>query len=140
MNGVDAATSAKLPETYAELVALHMPRPIHDKMGLEMATEMVDRLVGFRLNAEQEDYLDLLSQLIEKFEKETVPRPAKLKGVAALRFLLGEEESRALELAKILGTSVATAYKILQGKRRLTADHSRALSKRFHVSTDLFVA
>jgi hypothetical protein len=34
-----AFTFARLPKTYSGLVALHMPRPIHDKVAYDNAVE-----------------------------------------------------------------------------------------------------
>lgn len=37
---------ARLPKTYSGLVALHMPRPIHDKVAYDNAVEVVHALAG----------------------------------------------------------------------------------------------
>ena len=39
-------TFADLPTSYSGLVALHMPRPIHDKMAYDNAVEVVHALAG----------------------------------------------------------------------------------------------
>ena len=51
-----------LPKTYAGLVAVLPPRPIRDDIDLSNASEMIDRLAGFELNGDQEDYLEALSR------------------------------------------------------------------------------
>ena len=51
-----------VPKVYAELVALHMPRPINDDTELENTTEIVERLALLkRPNRDQRDYLELLN-------------------------------------------------------------------------------
>jgi antitoxin component HigA of HigAB toxin-antitoxin module len=62
-----------LPKTYGELVAALPPRPIHDALDLANASEMIDRLAGFDLNADQEDYLEALSVFVEAYEADHFP-------------------------------------------------------------------
>ena len=42
-----------IPKTYRGLVARLPPRPIHDEVDLRNAMEMIDRMAGFKLNADQ---------------------------------------------------------------------------------------
>jgi hypothetical protein len=55
-----------LPKAYNVLAGILMPRPLHDKIDLENATEIVDLIAGHKLNNEQEDYLDAVATFIEK--------------------------------------------------------------------------
>lgn len=58
-----------VPKTYDQLLAMHPLRPIHNDVELEHATdEMIDLLAGHDLNADQADYLDVLSTLVEAYE------------------------------------------------------------------------
>lgn len=52
-----------LPRTFAALVAMHMPRPIHGDGEYSNTAEILDVLAigGDALNAEQRDYLDMLT-------------------------------------------------------------------------------
>ena len=59
-----------LPPTYPELVAAFTPRPIHDKVGHDKTLAVIDAMAGRDLNDEQEDYLDLLSMIVETYEDE----------------------------------------------------------------------
>jgi HTH-type transcriptional regulator / antitoxin HigA len=133
-------TFAELPDTYENLVAFHTPRPIHDDTELENTVEIVDALAGHRLTKDQEDYLHLLSQLVETYENETVERPKNVRGIETLAFLLEEHGQTGDGLATLLGVDRSVAYKILKGTRKLTADHVRKLSAHFRVSADLFLA
>ena len=56
-----------LPKAYGDLVAVLPPRPIHDEVDLANASEMIDRLAGFDLNADHEDYLEALSTFVEAY-------------------------------------------------------------------------
>ncbi|MSU50601.1 MAG: hypothetical protein EXS37_16195 [Opitutus sp.] len=63
---IQTSTSyAKIPKTYAGLMALHLLRPIRDQVDADNAAEVIDLLAGHMLNGEQADYLDLLSDLNE---------------------------------------------------------------------------
>ena len=131
---------AKLPTGYADLVALHMPRPIHDRVAYDNTVEVIDALAGHKLNADQEDFLELLSQLVETYETDHLKPYPQVKGIAALQFLLTENDLAGDDLAKILSLDRSSAYKVLKGARNLTTEHVRLLAARFSVSADLFLA
>jgi len=111
---------AKIPKTYAGLMAAHLLRPIHDQVDAENAAEMIDLIAGHRLNTEQTDYLDLLSDLYEKWENTQFPI-SRARGVELLRLVLKERGENASALAKLLGIDGSLAYRILRGERQLTA-------------------
>lgn len=131
---------AELPRSYAELVALHMPRPIHDRAAYDNTVEVIDALAGHDLNVDQEDYLELLSQLVEVYETEQLGPPPKLTGPQALKFLLQENEFTGEDLAGLLGVDRSTAYKLIKGTRKLTTEHLRRLAEHFNVNVELFIA
>jgi HTH-type transcriptional regulator / antitoxin HigA len=133
------ALPAELPIRYAELVALHMPRPIHDRVAYDNTVEVIDALAGHKLNADQEDYLELLSQLVETYEAAHLSPYPKLKGIETLKFLLAENQLTVDDLGKLLSVDRSTAYKILKGARNLTIEHIRSLCERFSVGPELFI-
>jgi HTH-type transcriptional regulator/antitoxin HigA len=130
---------AKLPARYADLIALHIPRPIHDRAAYDNTVEIIDALAGHKLNADQEDYLELLSQLVETYESEQSGPPSKLSGPEALKFLLKENQLTGDALADLLGVDRSTAYKLLKGTRQLTLAHVSRLTERFKVRAELFL-
>jgi len=129
-----------VPKTYDQLLAMHPLRPIHNDVELDHATEMIDILAGHDLNADQADYLDVLSTLIEAYENTHYPLddPA-ICGLDALRALLDEHGMGAADLARLLGVHRSMGSKLLKGGRALTARHLQMLSERFKVSADLFL-
>ncbi|MFA6962825.1 MAG: helix-turn-helix domain-containing protein [Opitutaceae bacterium] len=132
--------TAKLPTRYAELVALHMPRPIRESVAYDNTVDVIDALAGHKLNADQEDYLELLSHLVETYEAAYLTPYPKVKGIEALKFILSENELTGDDLAKLLSVDRSTAYKILKGTRNLTTDHIRTLCSRFSVGAELLIA
>lgn len=126
----------ELPKSYTELVALHAPRPIHDQVSYDNTVHLVDALAGHRLNKDQEDYLDILSQQVEAYEDDHLNPIRKITGLEMLRFLLQENGLTGDDLADLLEIDRSVAYKILKGARNLTTEHIRKLSERFFVSAD----
>ena len=136
---VKLARDSELPKSYAALVALHVPRPIRDKIAYENTVAIVDALAGMPLNHDQQDYLDILGDLIESYEDENLPSLPKLTGIRLLQHLLEENALTGDDFAKLLGVDRSVAYKILKGSRNLTTDHIRRLCSRFSVRADLFL-
>ena len=134
--------SIELPATYRGLVAAFMPRPVHDKVGHDNALAVIDAMAGRPLNDAQEEYLDLLSMLVEVYEDEILKDElASLpRGLAVLRHLCGENKVTGVELGRILGVGRAQASLLLKGDRNLTTTHLQRLSRHFKVSPELFMA
>jgi HTH-type transcriptional regulator/antitoxin HigA len=118
---------AKIPKTYAGLMALHLLRPLRDQVDADNAAEMIDLLAGHTLNAEQTDYLDLLSDLYEKWDSTQFPI-SRATGSELLRLVLAERNEGAANLAKLLGIDVSLAYRLLRGERQLTATQIRKVA------------
>ena len=129
-----------IPKTYEQLLAMHPLRPIHNDVELDHATKMIDILAGYDLNTDQTDYLDVLSTLIETYERTHYPLddPGSC-GLDALRALLEDHGMGAADLARLLGVHRSMGSKLLKGERALTARHLKMLSDRFKVSADLFL-
>ena len=132
-------TFSRLPKTYSGLVALHLPRPIHDQVAYDNAVEVVHVLAGHKLNHDQDDYLAIMAKLVEDYESENLPEPKPVKCIEALKFLLEENNLTADDLGEIIGVNRSIAYRILKGARNLTADHVKKLATRFAVSADLLL-
>ena len=141
--GRQSTTSVRyedIPNTYNQLLALHPLRPIHNDVELAHATAIIDRLAGHALNADQADYLDVLSTLVEAYENAHDPLEAPtICGLDALRALLDEHGMRAADLARLLGVHRSMGAKLLKGERSLTSRHLHILSERFKVSAALFL-
>lgn len=130
------ALPKKLPKTYEGLVALHVPRPIHDEVSYENTVLLVDALAGMKLNQDQEDFLEILSQQVEAYEAEHLKAPKQKTGLELIRLLLEENDLSGDDLAELIGVDRSVAYKILKGTRNLTVDHVRSLAERFAISAD----
>ena len=129
----------EVPRTYAGLVAMLPPRPIHDDVDLANATEMIDRLAGFKLNADQEDYLEAISTFVEAYEGERFPiDDSRITPLDALKALLAEHGMTASDLGRLLGNRTLGAA-ILAGRRNLSKTHIKMLAEHFKVEPGLFL-
>jgi HTH-type transcriptional regulator/antitoxin HigA len=123
---------AKIPKTYAGLMALHLLRPLRDQVDADNAAETIELLAGHKLNAEQADYLDLLSDLYEKWESTQFPL-SRATGSELLRLVLAERNESAANLAKLLGIDVSLAYRLLRAERQLTAAQIRKVADAYGI-------
>ena len=136
------ASYAEMPKTYRELCQLYLPRPVHDDNEDAAATAMMNALAVFpKLNAEQQDYLDALTEFVDAYDKakmKTVKWP-KVTGLDVLKHLMVEHKMNGADLSRILGGSRNLGAMILRGDRNLTLAHVRKLAARFKVSPELFI-
>jgi HTH-type transcriptional regulator/antitoxin HigA len=130
----------KLPREYDALCRLHLPRPIHNAADYDNTAEVAGRLAGFegKMNADQSDYFELLSTLMEAWEKETV-KAKKFKPLELLQHLVEEHGMSGVPLSEVLGCSRKLGAMILRGERSITADHARTLAQYFDVPAGLFI-
>jgi len=129
----------RVPRTYAGLVALLPPRPIHDDTDLAGASEIIDRLAGFDLNGDQEDYLEALSTFVEAYEDKRFPiHDSRIAPLDALKFLLAEHGMNASDLGRLLGNRTLGSA-ILNGRRRLSKTHIKRLAEHFKVAPGLLL-
>ncbi len=134
------ASYADVPKNYRELCRLYLPRPIHDANEDEAATEMMNALAVFpKLNAEQQDYLDALTEFVDTYDKAKPVRWPKIKGLDVLKHLMAERGMSGADLSRILGGSRNLGAMILRGDRNLTVAHIRKLATHFKVSPELFI-
>jgi HTH-type transcriptional regulator / antitoxin HigA len=97
--------------------------------------EQLDRK-GSKLTAAEQRLADLLTLLIEDFEERHYAlKPATPVGV--LEELMAANELKQKDLLDIFGTA-SIISEVLGGKRKLTTEHIRKLSRRFHVSPEMF--
>jgi HTH-type transcriptional regulator/antitoxin HigA len=135
------ASHAEIPKSYRELCQLYLPRPIHDDTEDAEATAVMNALAVFtRLNAEQRDYFDVLTEFVDEYDKSKKVAWPKINGLDILKHLLEEHGKNAADLSRILKTSRNLGAMILRGERNLTLKHVRTLSRHFRVSADLFLS
>jgi HTH-type transcriptional regulator / antitoxin HigA len=134
------ANYASVPKTYRQLCEHYLPRPIHDDAEAATATAVMNSLAVFtRLNAEQQDYLDVLTEFVDGYDRTKKVRWPKVSGTDVLKHLLTEQGLTAADLSRLLNGSRNLGAMILRGDRNLTLTHVRKLAAHFKVSADLFL-
>ena len=121
----------------AEMIRQGAPRLIHSDEELAKYTEELFKLTTkTRPTSAEEEAINLLTLLIERYESERYPVP-DADPIEVLRFLLEQNGLTQRDIAAELG-SESTVSLVLAGKRRLNRDHIARLSRRFHVSPSVF--
>ena len=98
------------------------------------AIAMIDSLTDLDARTpDEEDYLDVLGDLVEKYETEHHPLPP-LSDADMLRHLIESRETTQAAVAAETGIAESTISEILAGKRGLNRKHIEAFSRHFRVS------
>jgi HTH-type transcriptional regulator/antitoxin HigA len=121
-------------DRYFELVHQFQLRPIRWDDELARAIDVVNSLVDQgELSVDEEDYLEVLEDLIEKYEAEDYPTP-RASAADMLRHLIEVKGTTEAEVAAATGIAISTFTEILQGQRSLNRRQIRALARLFQVS------
>jgi HTH-type transcriptional regulator / antitoxin HigA len=131
-------TTRKLPDTYFELVKQFPLTRIRDEDHLDAAQEMIDRLLEKNLDTGEQDYLDVLTDLVETYEDEHHPIPDASEA-DVLRELMRSNGLSQLKLAREVGISQSTISAVLNGTRSLTKEQVIRLAQFFHISPAAFL-
>jgi HTH-type transcriptional regulator/antitoxin HigA len=127
-------TLSKIPKHYAELVALFMPRPLHDEVDYRNALDVLDAMAGFKLNVDQDDYFDAIATFVEKYEAEHhAIGGAAMTPVQLIRALMDEHGMNESDLGRLLGDR-SLGHRILRGERELSKVHIRVLASHFRLN------
>jgi HTH-type transcriptional regulator/antitoxin HigA len=124
---------------YAALLAQTLPTVIRSEAENARFISALEELdaKGGRLSAAERRLADLLTLLIEDFEeKHYALEPAE--PVTVLEELMAANNLKQKDLVDIFGTP-SIVSEVLNGKRQFTTEHIRRLSRRFHVSPEVFI-
>lgn len=134
------ANRALNSKKYGQLLARALPKAIETEKENERALEIVNELMSKgegNLTVEEDTLLNLLVNLIEKFEAEHYNLNASTpRGI--LLELMEARNVQPRDLWDIFG-SKGTASEVLRGKRGISKTHARALADYFNVSVELFI-
>jgi HTH-type transcriptional regulator/antitoxin HigA len=133
-------TGSERDGDYLDLVRAFPLHPLQDDADLDRAIAVIDSLIDRKtLSRDEEDYLDVLGDLVHKYETKAHPIvPAS--DADLLRHLL---EARGIAQTDVVaGTGIAesTVSEILAGKRGFNRRHIAALAKFFRISPAVFIA
>jgi len=102
-----------------------------------LAMERLEVIFDAKINTPEGDELELLSLLIDNYEKIhypiTLPDP-----IEAIKFRMEQLGIKPKDLAKVLGFR-SRVTEVLNKKRKLSLDMIRRLNRDLHISTDVLV-
>jgi HTH-type transcriptional regulator / antitoxin HigA len=125
---------------YKRLLVRVVPTAIESEAENERALGILERLLAKgedSLTPEEDALVELLTQLVENFEKRTYPRK-KSSPPDVIRFLMEQKRLKPIHLTEALG-SRGRVSEILSGKRSVSKEQAKRLGEFFHVSPALFI-
>ena len=132
------AKSRKVRDRYLEWIREFPLRPIRSDKELDEALAVIDKLLGKkRLSRDEQDYLDVLSGLVQRYEKQEHPMPS-VSDADMLRHLVEAKNVTQVQVAGDTGIAESTISAILAGDRRLNRDHIEKLARYFNVGVRAF--
>jgi HTH-type transcriptional regulator/antitoxin HigA len=127
-----------LPDTYFDLVKQFPLTHLHDDAHLDAAQKMIDRLLQQDLDEGAQQYLDVLTDLVEDYEEQHIPM-SDASEADVLRELMRSSGLSQPKLAKAVGIAQSTLSAVLNGSRSLTKNQVVKLSRFFNVSPAAFL-
>ena len=121
-----------------EMIERGAPRIIRNDQELERYTDALFELTALENpTATQVEAIELLTLLVERYEKEHYPIP-KADAVTVVKFLLEHQGLSQKDLIPQFGNESAVSM-FLSGKRKLTLKQLRNVSARFKLPVDVFL-
>ena len=128
-----------LSEEYFELLRRCPLRPLRSEKDLDRAIVMIDELIGMRKRSrDADDYLDVLSDLVEHYETERHPIPSAAP-VEMLEFFMEDRKLSQRALAQGSGIPVSKMSEILSGNRQMNLNHMQKVAAFLKVPVAVFV-
>lgn len=125
-------------DRYLKLISQQPLRPIRTDSDLDIASEIAGRLaLRSNLSADEKNYLEVLSALIEAYEDEHCRIP-EASGSDVLRMLIESNGYSQAEVARLTGFGESTISEILSGRRPMNVRHMKAFAALFRVAPALF--
>ena len=132
-------TGRRVPDTYLKLIRKFPLRPIRTEAENDEAVEAIAALAGREpLDAAERDYLDVLTELVLKYESQTYPI-SSVSGPAMVRHLIEARDRTQAQVAAATGIAESSLSDMLAGKRKMSTKHVKALAKFFGVSADTII-
>ena len=129
----------RISDQYFVLVRELPLRPINSDAELDQAIAMIDRLLARDLLAgDEQDYLDVLSDLVERYEDQRYPIE-RVSGLDALRHLVESSGKTRATVAEEAGLPESTLSEVLSGRRRLNTRHISILARYFRIDPGVFL-
>ncbi len=127
------------PKKYSELLSDVLPGVIDSPAEYNRVEVIFNNLINKEHRSpEEERIFDLLANLLEDYERRTLPALEKSSPRDTLKFLMEENNLRQSDLANIFGTQ-SVVSEVLAGKREITKNQVKALAKKFGLGLEAFI-
>jgi HTH-type transcriptional regulator/antitoxin HigA len=134
------SNASSISDRYFKLVRAFPLRRLRTDADLARANEMIDALLSQdERSRDEEDYLDVLADLVETYEDEAHPLP-EITDADMLRHLIKSRRVTQAEVVDSTGIAKSTLSQILAGRRSLNRNHITALARFFSVSPAVFIS
>jgi HTH-type transcriptional regulator/antitoxin HigA len=125
-------------DRYLELILRFPLRPIRSDQELDQAIDVIDSLIDRpRLKTAEKDYLDVLSDLVERYESEHHPIPP-LPDSELLQHLIELKGVPQAVVARDTAIAESTISEVIAGRRKLSRTHIGKLARYFSVQPGAF--
>jgi HTH-type transcriptional regulator/antitoxin HigA len=125
-------------DRYLDLIQRFPLRHLRSDADLDEATKVIHSLIDLEsLSKAEQDYLDVLSDLVEAYEDKTIPI-AEPDDAEMLRLLIEAKEVTQAEVAKRTRIAESTISEVLSGKRKLNRTQIGKLARYFKIAPGAF--
>lgn len=125
-------------DRYLELLAKFPLRPVRTEEELDAATKVIHELIDQETRtAAEDDYLNVLSQLVEQYEEAHYPAE-EVSDAEMLAYLMEIQGRTQTDVARGAKIAASTVSEVLSGKRKLNRSQIGKLSRYFHIEPGVF--
>lgn len=129
------------PQIYGTLLTDALPGIIDSEKEYERLEAIFNNLINKseeNLTPEETRLFALLANLLEDYERRTLPELPETSALETLRFLMDENDLKQKDIVDIFGSQGLTS-EVLNGNRAISKTAARRLAERFKVSAALFI-
>ncbi len=126
------------PKKYSALLSATLPGVIDSLDEYNRIEEIFNGLFKENCSPEEDKLFNLLANLLEDYERRTLPPLEESSPRETLKFLMAENNLRQTDLADVFGTQ-SVVSEVLKGKREITRNQAKALAQRFSLHVEAFI-
>ena len=125
-------------DSYFALIKVMPLRSIATARQLAEAQKMIDSLLARELDAGESEYLDALTDLVEKYESDTCDF-GDATCAQVLAFLIDDRGLTQQKVSAGAGVSKSTVSELVHGKRTATVELAKKLGVFFGIAPSVFI-